>query len=708
MAVAAREGQSFNLSSGDGRPERLIGVMVTASFFRILGVQPSMGRSFTAEEEQPGQNKAAIISDGLWQRRFGGDPEIIGRQLTLDGESHTVVGVMPAGFFFEDLRTDVWTPFVITGEENRSSHYIDVIGRLRDGSSERRATEELQLLMQQLEQEYPESNAGMGGWLLSLHEDVFDEGFKMGSLISTVAVAFVLLIACANVANLLLTHAAGRESEVALRGALGAGRIRIARQFLTEALLVSVMGGALGLALSVFGIRALKTLMPPWFPMVDQIGIDARVLTFTAAVTVLTGIIFGLAPALQGSNANLVDSLKEGGRSGTAARGMRLRKALVVGEVSLALVMLVSSVLLVQGFARIRLADMGFDRTDVLTFKLALSENTYPDTAAVNDFHTQLASRIEALPGVETAAAVSGLPLQGTSATYYTLRGEVAENDLQRMIAGFKYVLPGYFDAMDIPVIRGRQLEESDRVGLPSAILISQAMAERHWQDSDPIGQQLEFFRGAREIVGVVADVRYGGANSTAGPMVYFPALQSAERIMAWVIESSLPPQNLVDAVRGEIRALDSELPVYQIATLDAAMEESSGGDTVMAKIMAVLAAIAVFLALAGVYGVMAYTVSQRTQELGIRMALGAQTRDVLAMVVRQGTVLALVGVVLGTGIALGVTRGLSRFLFGVSPFDPITYSSAAVALLLAGLAAAYFPARKATKIDPLEALRAE
>jgi len=708
MAVAAREGQSFNLSSGDGRPERLSGVMVTSDFFHILGVQPAMGRSFTAEEEQPGHGKAAIISDGLWRRRFAGDPDILGHQLNLDGESHSVVGVMPSGFFFEDMSTDVWTPFVITGEENRSSHYIDVIGRLRDGATERRATEELQVLMGQLEQEYPESNAGMGGWLLSLHEDVFDEGFKMGSLISTVAVAFVLLIACANVANLLLAHAAGRETEVALRGALGAGRIRIARQFLTEALLVSIMGGALGLVLSVFGIRALKTLMPPWFPMVDQIGIDARVLIFTAGVTVLTGIIFGLAPALQGSKTNMVDSLKEGSRSGTASRGVRLRKALVVGEVSLALVMLVSSVLLVQGFARIRLADLGFDRTDVLTFRVALPEITYPDTVAVADFYTQLASRIEALPGVDAAAAMSGLPLQGTSATYYTLPGEVAESDLQRLIAGFKYVLPGYFDAMDIQVVRGRDFAESDRVGMPQVILISQAMAELHWQDADPLGKQLEFFRGPREVVGVVADANYGGANSTVRPMVYLTALQGSQRTMAWVVETSVPPQTLVDAVRGEIRALDSELPVYQIATLDSAMEEALGGDTVMAKIMAVLAAIALFLALAGVYGVMAYTVSQRTQELGIRMALGAQTRDVLAMVVRQGTVLALIGVILGTGIALGVTRGLSRFLFGVSPFDPITYSSAAVALLLAGLAAAYFPARKATKVDPLEALRSE
>ncbi|UCD24193.1 MAG: ABC transporter permease [Gemmatimonadota bacterium] len=708
MAVAAIEGQSFNLSAGDGRPERLRGLMVTSDFFDVLRVQPTMGRGFTAQEEEPGYGKVAIISDGLWRRRFAADPEILSRQLNLDGESYSVVGVMPEGFYFADLRMDIWTPFVITGEEGRSAHYVDVIGRLRDGSSETRATEELKLLMRQLEQEYPESNAGMSGWLLSLHEDVFDEGFKMGSLISTVAVAFVLLIACANVANLLLTHAAGRETEVALRGALGAGRIRIARQFLTEALLVSIMGGVLGLGLSVFGIRALKTLMPPWFPMVDQVGIDARVLAFTAAVTILTGILFGLAPALQGSRANMVDSLKEGGRRGTAGRGMRLRKALVIGEISLALVLLVSSVLLVQGFVRIRLVDLGFDRTDVLTFRVALPERTYPDTAAVSDFYTQLASGIEALPGVDHAAAMSGLPLQGTSATYYTLPGVVAENDLQRMIAGFKYVTPGYFDAMDIQVIKGRDFAASDRVGMPRVILISQAMAELHWPDSDPLGKQLEFFRGPREVVGVVANVNYGGATSTVRPMVYFPALQGAQRTMAWVVESSVPPQTLVDGIRGEIRALDSELPAYQIATLDAAMEEALGGDTVMAKIMAVLAAIALFLALAGVYGVMGYTVSQRTQELGIRMALGAQTNDVLAMVVRQGALLALVGVAIGVGIALGVTRGLAEFLFGVSPFDPITYSAAAVTLLLAGLVAAYFPARRATRVDPIEALRSE
>jgi putative ABC transport system permease protein len=707
MLVAATTGTSFNLSGGD-RPERLTGRSVSANFFQVLGVQPSLGRGFTPDEEREGQGHVAVISDGLWKRRFGADPSAVGSTLLLDGETYTIVGVMQPRFWYLYPGNEIYTPLTVTGEEPRDGHYLHLLGRLRDGVDARQAQQETHHIQQQLALEYPETSAGHGATMWSLHEDIFDEGFKAGTLIATVAVAFVLLIACANVANLLLTHASGRDREVALRGALGANRSRIVRQFLTEAIMVSVMGGVLGLALSIVGIRSLVSLMPASFPRVQEIGLSPRVLLYTAAVTMLTGIIFGLAPALQSSRHNVVDALKEGGRVGAKSAGVGLRKALVVGEVSLALVLLVSSALLVQGFARIRLADLGFDRSDVLTMEVVLPPHDYPDTASVAAFYTEAAARLAAVPGVETVGATSILPLQGGSGTYYTVPGEDAEDDSQRKVTGYRYILPGYFDAMDIPLLRGRGITESDRAGLPRVLVINETMAQRHWPGEDPVGLQISFYSGPREIVGIVADTKDGGADDTVGPMVYFSAYQGLPRFIDWAIETSGPPEALAEAARAEIHSIDSNLPVYDVMSLDAVIEESLGGDTIMAKIMAALAVIALVLALGGVYGVMAYTVSQRTQELGIRRALGAQNRDVLSLVVRQGTALALFGVGVGTVVALGVARGLSRFLFGVSPFDPVTYASVAIALLTAGLAASYFPARRATKVDPIVALRVE
>jgi predicted permease len=562
--------------------------------------------------------------------------------------------------------------------------------------------------MGQIAQDYPETSAGHSAMLLSLHEDVFDEGFQAGTLISTVAVAFVLLIACANVANLLLTHAAGRGREVALRGALGAGRVRIVRQFLVESTIIAAIGGVLGLGLSVLGIRGLIALMPASFPRVHEIGLSPRVLLYTAAVSVLTGIVFGLAPALQSSKANAADILKEGGRSGTGARGARLRKGLVVGEVALALVLLVSSALLVQGFARIRLADLGFDRSDVLTMQVMLPEQEYPDSASVARFHSELVSRLGSIPGVEAVGGTSILPLQGGSATYYTLVGEDFSDETQRKVTDFRYITPGYFDAMDIAVLRGRAIQEGDITDLPRVLVINETFALRHWEDSDPIGQQVVFGSGSAEVVGVVADTKDRGADVSQRPMAFFSAYQGSPRFFDWAIETTVPMESLMETVRSEVRSVDPNIPAYDLMSMDALIEQSLGGNTIMAKIMAALAGIALVLALGGVYGVMSYTVSQRTQELGIRMALGAPAKAVRSMVVRQGTVLASLGVVTGIAVGLGVTRGLARFLFGVSPFDPMTFGVVAVSLLLAGLAASYFPARRATRVDPLVALRVE
>jgi predicted permease len=707
MRLAAARGGTFSLS-GEFEAERLGGFYVTPDFFQVLGVQPALGRAFTREEAVPGNDRVMVISHELWQGRFGADPDLVGSDVLLDGSPTTVVGVMPEHFWYLIPNQDVWRPLAFTGEESRESYFLSVLARVVEGATRDQALGEARQIMARIAQAYPESSAGHSVMMMTLHEDVFDEGFQSGTLIATVGVFLVLLIACANVANLLLTHAAGRHREVALRGALGAPRNRIVRQFLTEAGMVALLGGILGLGLSFFGIRGLISIMPPEFPRAHEIGLSPRVLVYTAAVTMLTGVLFGLAPALHSSKTDLTDALKEGSRGGTGATGGRLRKGLVVGEIALALVLLVSSALLVQGFASIRLADLGFDRTDVLTFQTLLPAAQYPDTATVNDFYVGLRERLAALPGVETVGGTTALPLQGWSGTWYVLGGQDINDSNARSILGFKHILPGYFESLDIDMLRGRDVQESDGPGSLPVVVINQTLAEQHWPDADPIGEQIVTYSGSTEIVGVVADSKDNGADSNQQALAFFPALQSRQTFMDWSLEASVPLSTLVEPLRAQVKAMDSTVPAYDVMTMDDLIERSLGGDLIMAKIMSVLAVVALILALGGVYGVMAYTVSQRTREMGIRLSLGAQQWNVLVMVVRQGTVLALMGIGIGLMVALAATRGLSRFLFGVSPFDPVTFGSVAVVLLVAGVAATIIPARRATRVDPVVALRVE
>ena len=707
LDIAAADFRGYSLS-GDERPERLSGRAVSWNFFRVVGTGPVIGRAFLPEEENPGQDHVAILSDGLWHRRFGADPAVLGQALTLDGESYSVVGVLPPMFWFEDANADIWTPLSITGGENRRSHTIDGIARLVPGATEEAAQLEVEQVASGITAAFPEASDGNGARIAGMHGEIFDQGFREGSMIASVAVAFVLLIACANVANLFLTRAAGREREIALRGALGAARLRIARQLLSEALLVGVLSGMLGLAVAVAGIRGLVSIMPPNFPRVGDIGIDGRVLLFTLGISLITGIVFGLIPALQCSQPNLSESLKEGGRTGSGAKAGRTRKALVIAEMSLALVLLVSSALLVQGFMRLRATDLGFNSENVLTFRITLQPQAYPDSQSVAGFHLQLTPRLEALPGVGAVSATSMLPLHGNSATFYTIPGSTTDEDDRQPIASYRYVLPKYFETMKMPMVAGRDLTGSDVLGAPRALLVNETMAERHWPNDDAIGQQIEFASGRREIVGVVADSREWGPDSEVAPLLYFPALQSAIRSLAFTVRSTGDPLALAGAVRAEVAALDPNLPVYNVFSLADRIAERTEDNTIMAKVMAVLALVALVLAIVGVYGVMAHSVAQRTQEMGIRMALGAQRGNVVTMVVRQGALLALTGVGVGIVIALGVTKGLSFFLFGVNPFDPITFGIVAATLLGSGLAATYLPARRATKVDPVIALRAE
>jgi len=703
--LAASYGSDVNLSGEEG-PERIGGERTSWNYFEVLGVVPVLGRTFRPDEERDGRDRVAIISNGLWERRFGADPAIVGTQVLLDGGPYTIVGVLPPKFRFFESPTEIWRPFGLTGDESRGSHFLSPVGRLRPAATLAQANAEMATIAERLAQAYPETNRGWGAGARELHRQIFSDEFRMGSLISSVAVAFVLLIACVNVANLMLARVAGRTREITVRGALGAGRVRIARQLLTESLVISLAGGVLGIGLSVVGLRGLIAVMPSWFPRVDEIGIDLRVLAFAALVTLLTGIIFGVAPALQGTRLNLVDALKEGGRGNASVGGHRLRRILVVAEIALALVLVVSSALLVQGFLRLQTADYGWDKDHLLTFRVALPQTDYADGDAAAAFYRELLPALTTIPGVASVGGTSLLPMQGNSNTFFEIPGREVADLRDRPLTEFRTVLPGYFEAMATPLLQGRPFGEQDLPGAPPVAIVNQRLVDLYLPDEDPIGRQIRLSGEERTIVGVIGNTLDTGPYPR--PMSFLPHAQRPRWNMGIALRTDADPADVMPAVRTAVLALDPNLPVYGVTTMADLMKEARGGDTIMAKIMAVLAAIALILAVVGVYGVMAYAISQRTREMGIRMALGAQSGTVRALVMRQGGALAAAGIVVGIGIALLVTRGLATFLFGVSPFDPVVFSGVALLLLLASLGATYLPARRATQVDPIEALRTE
>jgi putative ABC transport system permease protein len=705
LDLAVSYGHDINVS-GDERPERIDGERASWNYFQVLRVVPVLGRTFTPEEERAGNDRVAIISNGLWQRRFGGDRGTIGTTLLLDGVPHTIVGILPPKFRFSESRTDIWTPLGLTGDESRGNHFLSPVGRLRAGATLEQANAEMAAIGDRLAEAYPETNQGWGAGARELRRQIFSDEFRMGSLISTVAVAFVLLIACANVANLMLARVAGRTREITLRGALGAGRGRIARQLLTESMLLSVAGGVLGLGLSALGIRGLVALMPPWFPRVDEIGISLRVLGFATLVTIATGVIFGMAPALQTSRLNFSDALKEGGRGAVGPGGHRLRRILVVAEVALSLVLLVSSALLVQGFLRLQTADYGWDKEHLLVFRLALPQAEYRDGDAVAGFYRELLPTLSAIPGVESVGGTSLLPMQGNSNSFFEIPGRDIGSLRERPLTETRTVFPGYFTAMDTPLLKGRPFGGEDLPDAPSVVIVNQALVEHYWPDDDPIGRQMLLWGETRTVVGVARNTLDNGPYPR--PMTFLSAFQDPRWNMALVVRTRGEPSALADRVRAAVLGLDPNLPIYGVTTMKDFMKEQRGGDTIMAKIMAVLAAVALVLAVVGVYGVMAYSISQRTREMGIRMALGAQQGTVRTLVIKQGAALAAIGIGVGIGAALLVTRSLATFLFGVSPFDPLVFGAVALVLLVSSLGATYLPARRATQVNPIEALRAE
>jgi putative ABC transport system permease protein len=705
---------NVNLTGG-AEPERLSGALVTADFFEAFGVRPELGRGFLPDEEQTTGAQVAVLSEGLWKRHFGGDPGVIGRTLTLDGKSRTIVGIMPARFTFP-RNIDLWMPLpFLDGEmQVRRFHFLQVIGRLRPGVTLAGAQAETDTIAARLEQHYPDSNTGWSLRLTPFRDEVVGD-IRSPLLVLLGAVGFVLLIACANVANLLLARSAARQREIAIRAAMGASRGRLARQLLTESVLLSLAGGALGLVLAVWGTDLLAANIPDdalsYIPGGVDFGVDGRVLAFTLGVSLLTGVIFGLAPALQGSHPNLNEALKEGGRSASEGAGRaRLRNALVVTEVALSLVLLVGAGLLVKSFVRLREIDPGFDAGNLLTARLPLPLAKYEERAQRAAVVEQVLERVRALPGVRSAAAISQLPLSGqVGDTYFTVEGRPPDNPNDRPVAQFRNVSHDYFGAMKIPLLRGRAFVEREASAGEHVIIINDTMARQYFGADDPVGRRLFVDTGEvvpYEIVGIVGDVRQYGLAMEPLAEMYVPntALWQANL----VVRTAGDPLALVSGVRSAVLQVDEDQPLANVKTMDQYVSASTASNRFQTLLLATFAAVALLLAAVGIYGVVAYSVTQRTHEFGVRLALGAGSGDVLRLVLGHGMRLALIGVAVGTAAALALTRFAASLLFGVSATDPATFLGVAALLAVVTLAACYVPARRATKVDPMVALRYE
>ena len=716
--MAAMSERSFNLT-GVGEPERLEGRRVSANLFDLLGVPALLGRTFVPDDDRPGTH-VALLSYSLWQRSFGSDPSIIGRAVTLNGESYTVIGVMPRGVHlhaYGNWNDELWVPIAFTNEEstNRGTHFLEVIARIKPGITLKQAQAEMETIAARLAKEYPKYNTRIGATVMPLHEEIVGD-IKPALLILLGAVGFVLLIACANVANLLLARAAVREKEIALRLALGASRSRLTRQFLTESVLLAFLGGGFGLLLALAGIRVLKTFIPPSIPQTQTISIDGKVLLFTALTALLTGIVFGLAPAMHASHSNLNESMKEGGRDSASGRkGNRLRDLLVIGEVAVSFILLVGAGLLINSFLHLRNLDPGFRADHLLTMKVDLLELKYPDGERRSVFFDEVLRRIRVLPGVQSVAVAGNLPLtyNGDSATI-AVEGIPDPPPDQWPDVIYRAIGPGYFSTMGIPLIRGHDFTDQDRADSKKVVVISEKTAEHYWPGEDPIGKRVKPDATNsdvpwREVIGVVKDVRQNDFIAQPKMQMYFNYRQLKDLAPnALIVRTSVDPMSLATPVRNSIWAVDKDQPVADVDTMDHIVSAAIARQRFSMLVLGVFAASALMLAAVGIYGVMSYSVTQRTYEIGIRMALGARRADVLQMTIKQGLKLVSVGMILGLVAAFLLTRILTSLLFGVSATDPITFIGISLVLLAVAILASYIPALRATKVDPIIALRAQ
>src|SRR6266446_1820006 len=700
------------LNNGD-ETERVHGTAVTADFFTLFRTPALRGRPLQADDTQPGKDPVAVIGYGIWQRRFGANENVVGSKVTITGKATTIVGVMPQGFDYPS-QSETWVPLPLDpAKEARDNRFVSVIGRLKPGASVSQARAQLDTINQRLAQSYHETNSGWTVKVSSLQDRLVSD-VRLSLLVLLAAVAFVLLIACANIANLLLARASSRQKEMAVRTALGASRFRIIRQLLTESLLLSFLGGALGLLLGFWLTRLLIAVSPANTPRFDEIRPDARVFIFTIGLTVLTGLIFGLAPALQASRFDQSEGLKEGSRGNSGgARSNRVRGLLMVAEIAMSFMLLVGAGLLIKSFMHLREVKPGFNADNVLTMRISVPPGKFQVGEPRIQFFQQAIDRIHSLPGIQSAGMVLSLPLGGD--TFNVWRGYIREGrpatPEENGDAAYLAATPDYFHALQIPLIAGRAFTDRDVENATKVVVVNETMARKLWPGQSPIGKHITIWRDEkfpREIVGIVGETK-ASLDAEPGPQMYVPYGQDASwGSMSFVVRTSGDPASAAAAVRNEIRSLDKGAPVFNVRTMNDVLAISVAPRRTPMLLLSAFAATALLLALIGIYGVTAYYVTQRTQEIGIRMALGAQMSDVLKLVLKGGMALSLIGIAVGLIGAYALTRWMTSLLFGVKPTDALTFVAVAVCLLVTALLACYLPARRATKVDPLVALRYE
>ena len=716
--LAAVRGWDANLTGGNVA-EHVEGSQVTADFFSLLGMSPQLGRNIGSADFQGGVAPVVVISNGFWQQHLGADPALVGRQLLLNGRKFTVIGITSPDFDFP-TGSKVWTPLDLNGpaKEDRESHYLTVFGRLKDSVSISQAQAKLETIAASLGQQHPRTNAGHGVNVKNTVEDV-TYGSQQFLMMLMGAAVFVLLLACANVANLQLARASGRQKEIALRAALGASRWQVGRQLLVESLLLALLGSAAALLLSAWGINLLRRSLPPFIVEhvagLKHLHLDLRVFWFTLLLAIVTGIVAGLAPAWHFSRPNVNDTLKEGTRGGSAsASGRRLRTLLVISEIALSLVLLVGAGLMVKGFRTLTTKDMGFDRNHVLTFHVVLPDAKYRDKDRIRGYYEQVLRNIQALPGVESAACVTSLPSGWTwNWTEFTAEGRPPAAPGERPSVISQIVTPGLFPALRVPLRQGRLLSDRDGPNAPPVAVISETMAHQNWPDQNPLGKHIQMGRPEaaqplRTIVGVVGEVQPVPLDHDPAPTAYIPFAQQPESATAFVVRTSGDPLTLAGSVSKQLRDVDADQPAYDMRSLEQVVSDGLSGIESSANMMLIFAACALTLAAAGIFAVMAYSVTQRTHEIGVRVALGARRLDVLRLVVGGALKMAMIGLSIGLVLALLLTRALSGALFGVVQIDVVTFALLTSLLALVAALAAYIPARWAMNVDPMVALRYE
>jgi putative ABC transport system permease protein len=720
--MAAQAGGSGTLTGGT-EPVQLRGNRGSAHYFDIFGIKAAIGRTFAPDEDQAGKSHVAVLSHALWASQFGADPGVIGRTVLLNSEPHTVIGVLPAGSAFDRAYAQIWRPLTFEpANMTRNFHWFGAFAKLKPGVTLKQASAQMDAIGARIAQDYPDSNKGWGVGIDLFADTVVGTELRQSLYVLLSAVGMVLLIGCANLANLTLARGTAREREVAIRASIGAGRWRLIRQFLTENVLLSICGGAFGLLLGVLLKNSLMLALPPFFlPREADIAIDSQVLLFTLALAVFTGIVFGLAPALQATRPNLAGCMKEGGRGASSGGRHKVRSVLVVTEVALAFVLLTGAGLLIRSFFEMQRVDTGFDSTNVLTAGLPIPDQRYPDPARLNTYLRQVVESVQALPGVRDVALTSALPMRGWG---YGMPFQRADKPMvdraNRRACFFKMVSPNYFRALGIRVRKGRPLGDRDVQGAPPAAVIDETMARMYFKEEEPVGKRIlvqEIVPGKTqlgpeipwEIVGVVADEKVGGLDDRDdNPGMYVSNSQSPVFFQSLVVRAATDPARLRQALSSAVHAVDKDQTLTDVKTLDEIKAETMAPNRLRSVLLTVFASIALLLAAIGIYGVISYSVEQRTHEIGIRAALGASRADLLRLILRGGMLLAGIGLAIGFAGAFGLTRLLENLLFGVGGRDPLTIGAVAVILALIALLACYIPARRATKVDPMVALRYE